>query len=263
MAVFELNQGAHHDHIVCVDCGKWKSSMDGGIEEPSTAVAKRLGFEISDHALILYGHCRKTNCPSETHPRHLPKPSVQSSVRRITATGCAIPTATSCASPFLQVFAGHGSAKHVARMRTGLLGDIDSAEHPGNFVGALRGAQWFDRRARDLAVAQLGDAKLTVSLGRRPARDVSRTALEPARPLAQLAPEISATAPPMPASTSSNTMQSGEEEARPATCTARLMRDSSPPEATLARLLSGCPGLHSPEIPPHRCRKQKIPNRPG
>ena len=62
-AVFELNHGAHHDHIVCVDCGRVEEFMDGGIEERQTAVAKRLGFEISDHALILYGHCRKPDCP--------------------------------------------------------------------------------------------------------------------------------------------------------------------------------------------------------
>ena len=63
MAVFELNHGEHHDHIVCVDCGRVEEFMDGGIEERQHAVAKRLGFEISDHALILYGHCRKTECP--------------------------------------------------------------------------------------------------------------------------------------------------------------------------------------------------------
>jgi Fur family ferric uptake transcriptional regulator len=69
MAVFELNQGAHHDHIVCVDCGKVEEFMDGGIEERQHAVAKRLGFEISDHALILYGHCRKPNCPNQKRPK--------------------------------------------------------------------------------------------------------------------------------------------------------------------------------------------------
>ena len=69
MAVFELNQGAHHDHIVCVDCGKVEEFMDGGIEERQHAVAKRLGFEISDHALILYGHCRKPACPNQKRPK--------------------------------------------------------------------------------------------------------------------------------------------------------------------------------------------------
>jgi len=68
-AVFELNHGGHHDHIVCVDCGKVEEFMDGGIEERQQAVATRLGFEISDHALTLYGHCRKVNCPNQRRPK--------------------------------------------------------------------------------------------------------------------------------------------------------------------------------------------------
>jgi Fur family ferric uptake transcriptional regulator len=48
-----------------VDCGHVEEFMDGGIEERQQAVAKRLGFEISDHALTLYGHCRKANCPNQ------------------------------------------------------------------------------------------------------------------------------------------------------------------------------------------------------
>lgn len=63
MAVFELNHGTHHDHIVCTDCGRIEEFMDEGIEERQTAVAKRLGFEIADHSLILHGRCRKPNCP--------------------------------------------------------------------------------------------------------------------------------------------------------------------------------------------------------
>ncbi|MEO7773919.1 MAG: ferric iron uptake transcriptional regulator [Steroidobacteraceae bacterium] len=62
MAVFELNHGAHHDHIVCIDCGKVEEFMDRGIEERQTAVANELGFDIRDHSLILYGHCRRENC---------------------------------------------------------------------------------------------------------------------------------------------------------------------------------------------------------
>ncbi|MFO1510713.1 MAG: ferric iron uptake transcriptional regulator [Steroidobacteraceae bacterium] len=64
MAVFELNEGTHHDHIVCLDCGKVEEFVDSGIEDRQTAVATRLGFEIRDHSLILYGHCRRPNCPS-------------------------------------------------------------------------------------------------------------------------------------------------------------------------------------------------------
>lgn len=65
MAVFELNHGPHHDHVVCVNCGRVEEFMDGGIEERQQAVAQRLGFEISDHSLIIYGHCRKPNCPNQ------------------------------------------------------------------------------------------------------------------------------------------------------------------------------------------------------
>lgn len=65
MAVFEVNHGAHHDHILCVDCGRVEEFVDGGIEERQQNVARRLGFEISDHSLILYGHCRKPNCPNQ------------------------------------------------------------------------------------------------------------------------------------------------------------------------------------------------------
>jgi Fur family ferric uptake transcriptional regulator len=62
MAVFELNQGTHHDHIVCLDCGRVEEFMDSGIEERQTSVAQRLGFSIRDHSLIMYGHCRRTHC---------------------------------------------------------------------------------------------------------------------------------------------------------------------------------------------------------
>ena len=73
MAVFELNEGAHHDHILCLDCGHLEEFMDQGIEERQTAVAQRLGFEISDHALVIYGHCRRSGCPHR--PGASPTPS--------------------------------------------------------------------------------------------------------------------------------------------------------------------------------------------
>lgn len=63
MAVFELNAGPHHDHILCLDCGRVEEFVDSGIEERQTAVAERHGFAISDHALVIYGHCRKAECP--------------------------------------------------------------------------------------------------------------------------------------------------------------------------------------------------------
>ena len=63
MAVFELNQGAHHDHIVCMDCGHVEEFVDVAIEERQLAAAVRLGFEVQDHSLILYGRCRREVCP--------------------------------------------------------------------------------------------------------------------------------------------------------------------------------------------------------
>ncbi len=64
MAVFELNQGSHHDHIVCLDCGRVEEFVDSGIEDRQQAVAEKHGFVIQDHSLILYAHCRRVNCPS-------------------------------------------------------------------------------------------------------------------------------------------------------------------------------------------------------
>jgi Fur family ferric uptake transcriptional regulator len=63
-AVFELNEGTHHDHIVCVDCGHVEEFSDEQIEERQRSVAERLGFEITDHSLTLHGHCVRENCPN-------------------------------------------------------------------------------------------------------------------------------------------------------------------------------------------------------
>ncbi len=64
MAVFELNQGTHHDHIVCLECGRVEEFMDSGIEDRQNAVAERLGFEIRDHSMVLYGKCKRNPCPN-------------------------------------------------------------------------------------------------------------------------------------------------------------------------------------------------------
>ncbi len=63
MAVFELNQGTHHDHIVCLECGRVEEFMDAGIEDRQNSVAERLGFEIRDHSMVLYGKCKRSPCP--------------------------------------------------------------------------------------------------------------------------------------------------------------------------------------------------------
>jgi Fur family transcriptional regulator, ferric uptake regulator len=64
MAVFEINQGAHHDHIVCMDCGAVEEFVDADIETRQNAIAQRLGFKIEEHSLVLYGRCQRPNCPS-------------------------------------------------------------------------------------------------------------------------------------------------------------------------------------------------------
>ena len=68
MAVFELNQGAHHDHIVCLDCGRVEEFSDAEIEQRQTAIAARGGFEIRAHSLILYGRCQRADCPTRKRP---------------------------------------------------------------------------------------------------------------------------------------------------------------------------------------------------
>ena len=61
-AVYELNEGEHHDHLVCLDCGRVEEFHDSEIEALQVKIAKRQGFEIADHALSLYAHCKKKNC---------------------------------------------------------------------------------------------------------------------------------------------------------------------------------------------------------
>ncbi len=63
-AVYELNEGQHHDHLVCLDCGKVEEFYDREIEKRQHTVAKTKGFAIADHALSLYAHCIKDKCPN-------------------------------------------------------------------------------------------------------------------------------------------------------------------------------------------------------
>jgi Fur family ferric uptake transcriptional regulator len=68
-AVYELNEGQHHDHLVCLDCGRVEEFYDAEIESRQQAVAQLKGFTIADHALSLYAHCTTPNCPSRPpHP---------------------------------------------------------------------------------------------------------------------------------------------------------------------------------------------------
>jgi len=61
-AVYELNEGQHHDHLVCLDCGRVEEFFDAQIEKRQHDVARSKGFEIADHALSLYAHCSRADC---------------------------------------------------------------------------------------------------------------------------------------------------------------------------------------------------------
>lgn len=62
-AIFELNQGSHHDHLVCLDCGRVEEFVDEEIEARQQRIAAERGFKIAEHALAIYGSCTKDNCP--------------------------------------------------------------------------------------------------------------------------------------------------------------------------------------------------------
>jgi Fur family ferric uptake transcriptional regulator len=65
-AVFELQRGEHHDHIVCTQCGRVEEFFDETIEERQREAAAGLGFRVSDHSLIIYGDCTRVNCPNRS-----------------------------------------------------------------------------------------------------------------------------------------------------------------------------------------------------
>ncbi len=56
-SVFELNSGTHHDHLICIKCGRVVEFVDALIEERQQAIAVEKGFRIEDHSLVLYGIC--------------------------------------------------------------------------------------------------------------------------------------------------------------------------------------------------------------
>ena len=63
-AVFELNQGGHHDHLVCLQCGRVEEFYDAEIEKRQSEVARKGGFALRGHSLALYGDCTKQDCPN-------------------------------------------------------------------------------------------------------------------------------------------------------------------------------------------------------
>jgi len=58
-SVFELDDGHHHDHLVCIKCGKVEEFIDDVIEKRQQEIAKKAGFKITDHSLNIYGVCKQ------------------------------------------------------------------------------------------------------------------------------------------------------------------------------------------------------------
>jgi Fur family transcriptional regulator, ferric uptake regulator len=62
-AVYELDEGSHHDHLVCLQCGRVEEFYDAEIESRQHRIANERGFALQEHALALYANCTKTDCP--------------------------------------------------------------------------------------------------------------------------------------------------------------------------------------------------------
>ncbi len=62
-SIFELNEGQHHDHLVCLDCGHVEEFFDAQIENRQHEIAQERGFKLQEHSLALYAHCVKIDCP--------------------------------------------------------------------------------------------------------------------------------------------------------------------------------------------------------
>ena len=65
-AMYELNEGQHHDHLVCLDCGRVEEFFDPEIARLQQQVALQRGFALQEHALSLSAHCTKTDCEHRT-----------------------------------------------------------------------------------------------------------------------------------------------------------------------------------------------------
>ena len=75
-AVYEINEGHHHDHLVCVACGRVEEFHDDDIERLQEQIAQMRGYTLQAHSLALYGLCGKPDCPgsAEQTQTHAPAP---------------------------------------------------------------------------------------------------------------------------------------------------------------------------------------------
>lgn len=62
-SIYELDEGEHHDHMVCLSCGKVEEFVDSEIEKRQYEIAKKYKFQLQEHALAMYGLC--ANCAAK------------------------------------------------------------------------------------------------------------------------------------------------------------------------------------------------------
>lgn len=62
-SIFELNRGHHHDHMVCMKCGKVDEFFDPVVEKRQQNIATKLGYQLTDHQFNLYGFCAQCKTP--------------------------------------------------------------------------------------------------------------------------------------------------------------------------------------------------------
>jgi Fur family ferric uptake transcriptional regulator len=75
-SVFELNEGQHHDHLVCMTCGRVEEFFDPEIEKRQRAIAQTRGFDLQEHSLALYATCVRAQCEHRLKsPGSMPLPA--------------------------------------------------------------------------------------------------------------------------------------------------------------------------------------------
>ena len=72
-SVFELNEGTHHDHLLCLTCGRVEEFFDPEIEARQREVSASRGFTLQEHALSLYAVCTRENCEHRPAPKVNPR----------------------------------------------------------------------------------------------------------------------------------------------------------------------------------------------
>ncbi len=74
-AVYELDDGAHHDHLVCATCGRVQEFHDDTIERRQHALAREQGFALIEHSHVLYALCTQTDCEHRAQAPNSPSPT--------------------------------------------------------------------------------------------------------------------------------------------------------------------------------------------